>query len=316
MMYTVMLYFDYSRRYYLFEKLTRQLSAGHSYCVSFYVNLIEASNLAVADIGAYLDDGSIDTNHKCGQALSQYTPQIQNTSGVITDTGKWTKISGSFIATGKEKYITIGNFKDSASTTYTTIPPNAYNGRGNAAAYLVDDVSVVESGTKANAGPDTHVGLGDSVFIGISDLAIDCSWTKFGSSTIIGTTPGIWVKPTVATSYVVTQNLCGTITKDTVKVDVWKLGVTSINGQTQQYSLSPNPNSGAFTISQSVANDESSKCTVYNVVGQKVWGGSIYFKEGKAALGLQTQTVLPAGLYYLHLTDATGNKTMLRFVRQ
>ena len=172
-------------------RLTKKLTAGKSYCVSFYVNLEEWSNNAIKDIGAYLDDGTIDTMAPCGPPRNSIIPQVVNTGGVLSDTMRWVKIEGSFTANGKEKFITIGNFRDKAHTTYAPIPLNNYNGGLHYSYYLIDDVSVVESGTKANAGPDTHVGQGDSVFTGLPDKAMDCYWTKLGSSIVVGTGAGI-----------------------------------------------------------------------------------------------------------------------------
>lgn len=292
---------DYKRDY-LQGRLYKGLTAGKSYCVSFYVNLEEASAYAVKEIGAYLDNGTIDTTRNCSLPQTKYTPQVINTSGYLTDTAGWKKIEGSFIATGKEQFITIGNFKDKSGTSYVSIPYNAYNGGGEYTWYLVDDVSVIESSTKADAGPDTHCGQGDSVYIGRPrEIGLECTWTKLGSSTIIGTGAGIWVKPTVTTSYVVTQTLCGVVTKDTVRVDVWKLGITSIHGQTQDYSLSPNPTKGSIILHQQVADDKALGVTVSNALGAVVYSGNVRFKEGEAALSLDHH--LPSGFYTLRISD-------------
>src|SRR5690606_10296844 len=149
---------------------------------------------------------SIDTASECWRPQTRYTPQVSNQGGIISDTMRWTKIEGSFVATGNEQFITLGNFKDNAATTKLFMPQTIYATHypDTFSAYLIDDVSLVESGTKADAGPDTHVGYGDSVYIGLpSSEAIWNSWSVLGSSTVIGEGPGIWVKPTVTTSYVV-----------------------------------------------------------------------------------------------------------------
>ncbi len=142
---------------------------------------------------------------------------------------------------------------------------------------------------------------------------MDCSWTKLGSSSIIGTGAGIWVKPTVTTSYVVTQTLCGVVTKDTVKVEVWAAGVQSIKGQTQQYGIVPNPNAGAFELVQSIASEERATVSVLNATGQKVYSTEVSFKNGRAAISAGS---LAAGLYYLSLKTGAGYVWNMRFVRQ
>jgi hypothetical protein len=105
----------FSFRCYIQSILTDTLITGEVYCLSFYVNCANKVNYAIDAIGAYVSKTAVT----CGSAacLLNYIPQVSNPVGnVITDTANWTKISGSFVATGGEKYITIGNFKNNAST--------------------------------------------------------------------------------------------------------------------------------------------------------------------------------------------------------
>ncbi|MEO6832698.1 MAG: hypothetical protein ABI169_10855, partial [Chitinophagaceae bacterium] len=161
---------------YLKGKLTKPLIKNVNYCVSFFVNLAEFAKYAIKNIGAYLDDGSIDTVKGCVLPGGKFIPQIQNTSGFLTDTANWVKIEASFVAKGGERYITIGNFLDVAHTPNIVLPDNGRNDNGEIALYLIDDVSVIESGIKADAGPDTHVAE-DSAFIGRPpEVGLECTW--------------------------------------------------------------------------------------------------------------------------------------------
>ncbi|MEO6832680.1 MAG: T9SS type A sorting domain-containing protein, partial [Chitinophagaceae bacterium] len=199
-------------------------------------------------------------------------------------------------------------------TSYVQVPLNKYNSTVDFTWYLVDDVSVIESSTIADAGSDTHVGAGDSVYIGRpKEVGLECSWVKLGTSVVIGTGAGIWVKPSVTTSYVVTQTLCGTVTKDTVRVEVWPAGVNSVNGQTQSFGIMPNPNNGVFELVQSVPNDEPASVTVVNAVGQRVFATEVVFKAGKSSLNMRD---FPAGMYYLSLKTKGGYQWNMRFVKQ
>lgn len=222
----------------------------------------------------------------------------------------WTKIEGSFIANGIERFITIGNFKDKAHTTVVPLAPNSYSTQEPYwGLYLVDDVSVVESDLQADAGPDKHVGKGDSIYIGRpKEAGLECTWSVLGSTAIIGTGAGIWVKPATTTSYVVTQTLCGAMKKDTVKVEVWAVGVPNINKSTQQYSLLPNPNSGVFEIIQSVVDDENVSASIYDMLGRKIYQSAIIFRNGRA--DMQPAGLSP-GLYILRIGD--GGNQPLRF---
>jgi hypothetical protein len=307
------MYPDYLRDY-LQGRLYKKLVASKSYCVTFYVNQEEGSRYSTKEFGAYLDNGSIDTASQCGHPQTRYSPQINYTGNIINDTAGWTRIEGTFTANGSEQFITIGNFKDKANTSYITMP---FNGRQHGSwftNYLVDDVSVVESDAKAYAGDDTHVGYGDSVYIGLpSSEAIWNSWTVLGSSTVIGQGPGIWLKPTTTTSYVVTQTLCGVTTKDTVKVEVWPAGIGSINGKTQRYTLMPNPSDGNIELRQSIEEKSAVSITIYNTIGMVLYQAKKSFEASTASLDL---TNLPSGMYYVVVCDKAGTPYTLRFSRK
>ena len=76
---------------------------------------------------------------------TQYTPQVIE-NAIINDTLNWIKVEGSFSSDGTEKFITISNFFKKANTSYAI---SNINGSDVALWYLVDDVSVIESDTKA-----------------------------------------------------------------------------------------------------------------------------------------------------------------------
>ena len=129
-------FFNY--REYVGGILSDTLKQGHQYCISFYVSLADLSKYAVDGVGLYLSvdsavDYSIDTN-------LPFVPQIENPSGnIIYDTLNWVQISGTYIANGGEKYLTIGNFKDDANTMIDSTSSTA-----NSAYYFIDDVSVID----------------------------------------------------------------------------------------------------------------------------------------------------------------------------
>jgi hypothetical protein len=139
-------------------RLIAPLTAGRTYCVTLYANLCEGADYAVKNIEVYLDDGSVITGGQLGDSCfaprTWVVPQV-SAQMVITDTANWVKIQGSFIANGTERFITIGNFKDKAHTTYQirqptiTINPTSPN---YTADYLIDDISVMESSLLAYAG--------------------------------------------------------------------------------------------------------------------------------------------------------------------
>jgi len=201
---------------YLQGRLYTPLIAGQSYCVTFYVVRMSYMGYTNNNIGAYLDDGSIDTASVCHNYQTEYTPQINDTS-IITDTLNWTKIQGSFIANGTERCITIGNFFDTAHTEHIHYP--GYQASG---AYLIDDVSVIASNATAYAGPDQTITAGCYTDIGVDSNGdgMPCYWYVLGGTTAIDSGGTMLVHPLTTTTYVVSMDLCGTVTTDTVTVNV------------------------------------------------------------------------------------------------
>jgi len=123
-------------REYVEGSLNTPLIAGNCYHFEMWVNHANNSNYATDDIGVYFTPTLI-TGVPNYNALP-YTPQVSNTSGVITDTANWVLVSGDFTAAGGEQYFVIGNFKDDANTSFQFI-----GSIGNEFTYyLYDDVSL------------------------------------------------------------------------------------------------------------------------------------------------------------------------------
>jgi len=293
------------KRDYLQGRLSHPLIAGKQYCITFYTVLEEFSDYYIANIGAYLDNGSLDNTDSIGCASPQtaHMPQVENTT-IISDTLNWAKIEGTFTATGTEKFTTIGNFRDKANTTYQSAP--WLHTTGGWTCYLIDDVSVIASDAIAYAGHDTAIGFGDSVFVGLHDEAIPCTWTKQGSSTIIHDGAGMWVKPTATTKYIVKQTLCGVSTYDTVTITVWPQSVNNLTGSSFA-KVYPNPASNILHIH---VLKQDLRYQLQNMLGITVLQGEL--QQGESTLSIET---LPAGIYLLELTDAEGQKAVVRVMK-
>ena len=93
---------------YIQSKLKKSLSTGQLYCIKYYVSKLDYTNAYIETLGAYLDNGNVSAIPPYG--LATVTPQVYNISQPLNDTVNWMKIEGSFVATGYENYITIGNF--------------------------------------------------------------------------------------------------------------------------------------------------------------------------------------------------------------
>lgn len=125
-------------REYIETSLVSPLIQGKTYCVDFFVSLADTCQYAISNIGIHFSNDSLLYSSALGSNLT-VSPQIENiNTNIITDTTDWVLVSGQFIAAGGEKFITIGNFRDNASTTTQTVSgifPYAY--------YYFDDISVI-----------------------------------------------------------------------------------------------------------------------------------------------------------------------------
>ena len=296
-------------RDYLQGRLSKTLINGNTYIVTFYVSSENASYYSVNHIGAYLDNGTIDTTHNPGWTQTQYTPQIVE-NAIINDTAAsdsttWIKIEGTFTANGTEKFITIGQFTDQAHTNFFAIKDTT--GGQLYSLYLVDDVSVFDCGSAPFAGHDTLISLGDSVFIGSHELLLPYTWYEVGITTPIDSGGGFWAHPTTATTYVLEQNLCGIKKWDTVKVWVAPLSVGSQQLVVGSLMVYPNPVTDEITIEHAA----NCKVAFYDVTGRKV--ASFVSMTNKEVLDIST---LPSGVYLVQVTDestgARAVKTLLK----
>jgi hypothetical protein len=294
-------------RDYLQGHLSQTLMAGHSYGVKFYTVLEQAGGFGVNGIGAYFDDGTIDTTHNPGIIQGWCHPQVMDAS-IIIDTLNWTKIEGLFTATGTEKLITIGQFKYAANTNLVTAPWGWFTGW---AWYLIDDVSVIDCSNVPFAGHDTVIHLTDSAFLGSHESLLPYTWYKLGSTTPIDSGSGIWVKPTVTTSYILVQNLCGITKMDTVKVWVWPDTPSLIvNYQLSIVSVSVYPNPATTQVT--IEGAKNCEAVFYDVVGREIVHHTVTID--KATLDIST---LQKGTYLLEVIDrVTGEKAIRKVLKE
>jgi len=128
-------------REYVTGTFSSPLVAGKTYEVEFYVSLHNGYIQAITELGAYI---SVAAPGPFANVLHiNVTPHIENQLTPLADTSLWMKVSGSFVASGGEQFITIGNFNDDAGTTI--IQPGSSGSFG--AYYFIDDVAVLLDST-------------------------------------------------------------------------------------------------------------------------------------------------------------------------
>ena len=298
-------------RDYMQGHLYKPLTNGKSYCITYFVCLEQASGYTTNNIDAYLDDGTIDTfGYNCGYPHPEIIPQILE-SDIITDTLNWTKIQGSFVSDGTERFITIGNFHDKAHTIYMTV--TYPSGAGSPVTwYLVDDVSVIESDNIPFAGNDTAIHTGDSVFLGPHEIALPYTWYVLGNAAPIDSGGGMWVHPDSTTTYVLEQNLCGTLTYDTVKVTVGSVNVENV-GSVENVKIYPNPAHNEFSIglTPALSGGEGVCVRIFNMVGQEEIYEQIKSPQQKINIA-----ALRSGIYLVQIVASDGSKKVMRVVKE
>jgi len=304
---------DSYQRDYLQGNLKTTLTAGKDYCITFYVVQEQSSAYNINNIGAYLDDGTIDTTMNCGLPQTTHVPQVYETS-IISDTLNWTRIQGTFTAAGNEKFITIGNFfdfehTDTTSVPYPSIGPSSYSW------YLVDDVSVIPLDAVANAGPDVTTVVGDSVWIGTNDGYVPCRWYTTAGVLIDSNNAGIYVHPTATTSYVMELEVCGMYSYDTVKVTVHPTGLTPApsNGEGGvTWVLLPNPARDEVTVrGLTPALSKGEGVAILRDMTGRALGG---YELSGSTTGIDISG-WAAGVYVVEVSEG-GIKTNLRLVKE
>jgi hypothetical protein len=264
------------------------------------------SKYSITEIGAYLDDGSIST---IPWGVSTQSPQVKSPVGVLmTDTLGWMKIQGSFVANGTEKYLTLGNFKTTAATTRRIMPTSpTFTYQRNVSEYYFDDVSVIDVDLPAYAGGSIGYFAGDSVFIGRArEVGLDdaCTWYKLPNLILAydSAKAGIWVQPVGTETYVLRQEICGTVKWDTVYVFPDAVGVKEKFLLESTLEIFPIPASEVMCLKLKYGTELTTHLILYNNLGQMVLSKEIQLSEALTEIDVHT---LPSGLYTLQIRQSS-----------
>jgi hypothetical protein len=299
------------KRGYIKNRMKTKLIAGKTYCVKFYVNIANTSPYGIDGFGAYFGDTTIDTITKNNIPLTYLTPQVQNPTGnIITDTLGWVAVTGTFVATGIEKYCLIGNYKTDLATNIASINPTYLPQKWT--DLCIDDVSCIPIDLPAYAGPDVFGIPGNTVYIGRpQDVGIDeaCTWYNITNTTTpIANAAGITVTVGVSSqTYIVKQDICGNIKYDTVAVYASAVGMVSLSGvEDWGVSVYPNPAKDLLYVEVSHA---STPLSVTNALGQLIIEEELV--QNKKEIDVSK---LPNGIYFLKVKYKNGTELNKKFV--
>ncbi len=303
-------------RYYPRNRLKQTLQAGKTYCAKYYIVNTNNNLVAIDKYGIYFGDSSIDTITKCMGPITYLNPQVENTSGIITDTLNWVPITGTFVANGTEKYMVLGNFRSNAATN--TLQMNITQSLTTQTTDLyIDDVSVIDIDLPVYAGPDIWGIPTNTVYLGrVQDVGIDeaCMWFHLPNiTTAIDTAAGITITVAATTqTYMVKQDICGNIKYDTVVVYASGTGLTDFQKASKSISLYPNPTNGTVTLDFGLLTGQDIKILITDCLGALSNEEDFTITAVNNKINLHVNT--KAGIYLITIKNSTNESITKKLV--
>lgn len=269
-------------------KLSDTLQSDKKYCVSFHASLSNDSQFATDDIGVFF------TEAQSVQLPNEMS--IRNVEGVyLDDTLNWSAISGSYVATGQESYLNLGNSYFNSTTNYYE-----FNSASSTltAYYFIDDVSVIEL-------PEIDAGSNQTIFpYETATLSGHCegcwnglqyAWypsVGLSDSTILNPT----ANPEITTTYYLTLiDTTGNVPCMSDVID----SVTVFVEPGPNLIVFPNPSTQNENVNYYVGKVEGSSISIllHDVKGKLIYEKENIISDSEYALDLR----LAAGVYTLSL---------------
>lgn len=139
-------YREKENRTYITTQLSSPMKKGMRYKVQFYASLAELSKYSSNRLGAHFSKKPIGTDEKIPAIiLTNNEVHVEHPKQSVFDgMYGWDLVCAEYVSTGKEKFITIGNFSlDSDIKTERVRKPRDVKGTQIIAAYYyIDDISV------------------------------------------------------------------------------------------------------------------------------------------------------------------------------
>ena len=185
-------------REYLQVKMLSSLDAGKCYKAEMWLALRNGSGYTNSDVGMYFSQTAPQVPNIL---VINAQPQLYSSPSEMSNDTSWTKIVGTFVASGGEEYLTIGVFVPDLSMTINNLSTG-----GIGSYYFVDDVSltaVPDSFTNFEIGQDTTICSTENITISVGSSYNSYRWVELNNQTnTLSTGPSVVVSPTASTSYI------------------------------------------------------------------------------------------------------------------
>ena len=290
----------HDQRDYVQCELIDSLIYKKIYKVDFYsLHFNEFASFLTNNVGIHFSDTALHSNTGDYFNLDAQVKYFNNE--LVQNEMQWVKISGIYEATGGEKYMTVGNFNSDSETDFICqLPFWPATGRGYV---LLDKFSVtpldsITGGLQVNAGNDQSICIGDTIFIGEKISNLPANWYLLDGTVVDTNTAGVYVAPSITTTYVVTMTINGVFSTDTVTVTVGCVGIDELDKQ--KFNIGPNPNDGDFVLTGQFLKGQN--ITISTMDGKQVF--SMLTEESSDQLHVHTD--LGTGMYVLEIASRIG----------
>ena len=152
-------------RTYIQTQLLGSLTKDVEYCVKYYVSLSDLSKYAVNNVGAYLGKNPLEEESKTDIIFEKEKDfnQVVLIPGnkVINARYNWEPVCGVYKASGKEKFLVVGNFHNNKDTKFEKLKklkdfqgtqiPKAYYYIDQVEVFIIEDMADCDCSNKMKA---------------------------------------------------------------------------------------------------------------------------------------------------------------------
>jgi hypothetical protein len=271
------------------------------YLIEFFVRIdSDNCNFMSNNLGLLITDSIIEYNND-NLFLANAQLKYFNNEIIVDSSFNWHKFSGVFESQGGERFMTVGNFNLNSETEFICTSP-FWPASGGTYIHIdkfsVTPLDSIPGGLQVNAGNDHDICIGDTVFIGEKISNLPANWYLLDGTVVDTNTAGVYVHPSVTTTYVVTMTINGVSSSDTVTVNVGCLGIDE--PEKQKFTIYPVPNDGDFFLKGQFT--QSQIITVKTSEGKIVY--SIRVEKNTELQKIHTS--LESGVYFVLIEDESN----------